>query len=64
MTKPLIASAGTDITYWFDTETKDPRKHIDIDSGLVSYYCPRGRYLHVPPSGPNSVFEAITYNIP
>ena len=25
-TRPLIAAAGTDITYWFDPKTKEPRK--------------------------------------
>ncbi|EGR33495.1 hypothetical protein IMG5_051740 [Ichthyophthirius multifiliis] len=45
--KPLIEVAGNDITYWFDNDSKEPRKQIDINKGELVYYCPQGQYLHV-----------------
>lgn len=53
--QPIIENAGKDITYWFDKETKEPRKHIDLSNGEEVYYCPRGRFLHIPDSDPNLV---------
>ncbi|CAD8058259.1 unnamed protein product [Paramecium primaurelia] len=50
--EPLIKIAGSDISYWFDKQTGEPRKQVDINTGLITYYCPQGRYLHIPSSDP------------
>lgn len=57
---PIIENAGKDITYWFDKETKEPRKQIDLKSGLEIFYCPRGRYLHIPDENSKGSFEIIS----
>ncbi|KAL4441700.1 hypothetical protein ABPG74_008697 [Tetrahymena malaccensis] len=57
LTRPLIEAAGTDITYWFDPKNKEPRKMIDINTGLEKFYCPKGEYLHIPPLGPETNFD-------
>lgn len=54
---PIIQSAGTDISHWFDEESKDPKAFIDPASNLKVIYCPFGRYLHVPPIGPSGIFD-------
>ena len=54
---PIVKAAGTDISHWFDPKTKDPRKCIDINTGLETFYCPDGPYLDIPPLGPNSAFD-------
>ena len=45
---PLILAAGTDITHWFDPETREPIKYANPDTGRFETFCPTGRYLHVP----------------
>ena len=45
--EPLIQSAGTDITDWFDQKTREPKVYISPE-GLRQYYCPHGRYLDLP----------------
>ncbi|KRX03683.1 Cytochrome b5-like heme/steroid binding domain [Pseudocohnilembus persalinus] len=57
LTRPIIKAAGTDITYWFHSQTKEPRTSVDISTGLQSTYCPLGLYLHVSPTGPSSEFS-------
>lgn len=49
---PLIAAAGTDISHWFDDETRDPKRHIDPKTGIEQPYTPQGRFIHVPPPYP------------
>ena len=44
--EPMIQAAGTDITHWFDSKTKEPRKMID-HSGKAVYYCPNGPFLNL-----------------
>jgi hypothetical protein len=37
---PLINAAGSDITFWFDSKTHEPRKYVDLNTGLETFYCP------------------------
>eukprot|EP00054_Salpingoeca_dolichothecata_P004916 m.32452 g.32452 ORF g.32452 m.32452 type:complete len:217 (-) comp14971_c0_seq2:46-696(-) len=52
--KPIVAVAGTDISHWFDQETKDIRKHVDPTTGCLLYFTPKGRFLHIPPACPRT----------
>ncbi|XP_002129145.2 cytochrome b5 domain-containing protein 1-like [Ciona intestinalis] len=52
--KPIIASAGKDISHWFDSNTGDIRTHIDPSTGIRKYYAPHGRFVHIPPPCPAS----------
>eukprot|EP00930_Biecheleria_cincta_P052651 TRINITY_DN37935_c0_g1_i1.p2 TRINITY_DN37935_c0_g1~~TRINITY_DN37935_c0_g1_i1.p2 ORF type:complete len:241 (+),score=49.93 TRINITY_DN37935_c0_g1_i1:124-846(+) len=54
LAKPLIDAAGTDISFWFDEATGQPITHVDPITGLEEIYCPQGRYIHVPPQGPEA----------
>lgn len=54
LAQPIIEAAGTDISHWFDETTGQPKTHIDPETGLQEIYCPWGRYIHVPPQGPES----------
>jgi hypothetical protein len=47
LTTPLIDAAGTDITYWFDTNSREPRVKVNLQTGQRESYCPGGKYLHV-----------------
>ena len=51
--EPLIKAAGTDISHWFDINTKDPKLWVDPKLNIQSYYTPQGRFLHVPPPIPD-----------
>lgn len=51
---PIIEAAGSDISHWFDVNTGQPKTHVDARTGLEEIYCPWGRYIHVPPQGPES----------
>ena len=50
--EPLILNAGKDISYWFDKETGDPRKHYDTAQGKQVYYWPQGEFLGISEKGP------------
>ena len=52
--EPLIKAAGTDISHWFDSVTKDPKVWVDPKLNISTYYTPQGRFLHVPPPVPDS----------
>jgi len=52
--KPITASAGKDISHWFDKKTGDIRTHIDPSTGIRKYYAPHGRFVHIPPPCPSS----------
>lgn len=54
LAQPIIQAAGTDISHWFDAKTGQPKTHVDPFTGLEEVYCPWGRYIHVPPQGPES----------
>ena len=62
--KPLIAAAGTDITHWLDDETHEPKMAIDQQTGVNWYYCPIGRYLHIPPLMPDSEWDPSSFKEP
>uniref|UniRef100_A0A3Q1F2P6 Cytochrome b5 domain-containing protein 1 n=1 Tax=Acanthochromis polyacanthus TaxID=80966 RepID=A0A3Q1F2P6_9TELE len=51
---PIMEAAGKDISHWFDPETKDIQTYVDPQTCCLRYYTPRGRFLHVPPTGPRS----------
>lgn len=63
LAQPIIEAAGTDISHWFDEATGWPKTHIDPRTGLQEIYCPWGRYIHVPPQGPESNW-ATNYETP
>jgi hypothetical protein len=46
-TRPLVEAGGTDITYLFDSKTREPRTRIDLSTGLKTFYTPKGKYLHL-----------------
>ena len=46
---PIVLAAGTDITHWFNPETREPKTFIDPRIGEKATFCPTGRYLHVTP---------------
>jgi len=54
LAQPIIDAAGRDISHWFNPETGEPKTHIAPDTGLEEIYCPWGRYIDVPPQGPES----------
>jgi len=61
LAQPIIKAAGGDISHWFDEKTGQPKTHVDPETGLEEIYCPWGRYIHVPPQGPESNW-ATNYN--
>jgi len=63
LAQPIVDAAGTDITHWFDERTRQPKTHIDPHTGLLEIFCPWGRYIHVPPQGPESGW-ATDFDIP
>jgi len=63
---PILLAAGTDITHWFNPVNREPKTFIDPATNLETFYCPTGRYLHIPSRGAisNSETEVGAYNIP
>lgn len=55
---PILQFAGTDITHWFDKETKQPKTRIDPQTGLSTYVIPHGRYIHLPPPLPTTDWDS------
>ncbi|RVE60900.1 hypothetical protein OJAV_G00185940 [Oryzias javanicus] len=55
---PILESAGTDISCWFDPRTKDVKTCVDPVTNCVRYHTPRGRFLHIPPAGPRSDWDS------
>ncbi|KAM8898510.1 cytochrome b5 domain-containing protein 1 [Spinachia spinachia] len=51
---PIMEAAGRDISSWFDPKTQDVRRYVDPLTTCQMYYTPRGRFVHVPPTGPRS----------
>ena len=45
--RPIINAAGSDITYWFDSATREPRRKVNTETGTSDFYCPCGEYLHL-----------------
>ena len=56
LAQPIIAAAGSDISFWFDEATGQPVSHVDPVTQMKEVYCPWGRYIHVPPQGPESAW--------
>jgi len=56
-TDPLVKAAGSDITHWFDSKTREPKTFVSSKNNVIEYYCPYGEYLHIPPAGPSSTFD-------
>lgn len=52
--EPLIKNAGTDISHWFDPETKEPKTCVCPGTCLQGYFAPLGLYPNIPPPFPDS----------
>lgn len=52
--QPLIDFGGKDISHFFDKKTREPKTKIDTNTGKRIFYCPNGRYLHVPSPYPDA----------
>lgn len=52
LVQPIIEAAGTDITHWFDSITKEVKTHIDPITELEAPFCPMGEFLHCAPTMP------------
>ena len=57
LVKPLIEFAGKDVSHWFNPETKEPKTRINTQTGFRVYYCPDGRFLHIPSVYPSNEAE-------
>eukprot|EP01029_Cantina_marsupialis_P027603 TRINITY_DN773080_c0_g1_i1.p1 TRINITY_DN773080_c0_g1~~TRINITY_DN773080_c0_g1_i1.p1 ORF type:complete len:214 (-),score=36.83 TRINITY_DN773080_c0_g1_i1:142-783(-) len=55
---PILKFAGEDITFMFDSESKEIKTHVDPKSQLEVVYLPHGAFLHAEPVGPNFELEA------
>lgn len=63
LVKPLVQAAGSDISYWYDKEDGDMRKCVDVETGMITYAMPNGRYPHCPTMRPDSMLD-LAYMIP
>ena len=64
---PIVLAAGTDITHWFDPQTKDPKTYVNPVSNEKEFLCPMGRFLHVPPKGADVTVKdeaVVEYAVP
>lgn len=52
--EPIVASAGKDISHWFDKKTNDIRTHVDPTTACIFPYTPHGRFIHIAPPCPRS----------
>ena len=57
--QPLLLSAGSDISHWFDKKTGNPITRIDADIGKRVPFLPEGRYLHIPSPVPIAENEEV-----
>ena len=60
----MIQAAGTDITHWFDYDTREPKMSVDTETNILWYHCPNGRYLHIPPIMPDSEWDPQSFKTP
>eukprot|EP00760_Papus_ankaliazontas_P006581 PhM_4_TR13097/c0_g1_i1/m.5694 len=60
---PIVRAAGTDISHWFDPSTGDVRRCVDPNTGLMTYYQPNGRFVHVPTLQPDTTIDH-SYELP
>ena len=63
---PIVLAAGTDITHWFNEQSREPKTFINPKTNVESCYTPTGRYLHIPSSGAisNANSEVARFEIP
>lgn len=54
LSAPLVEAAGTDISHWFDPATRQPRRAVHPETGVLLAV---GRYVHVPPPYPSASFS-------
>jgi cytochrome b involved in lipid metabolism len=54
LVQPIVDAAGTDITHWFDTVTKEVCTYIDPETELEAPFTPMGAFLHCPPAMPTA----------
>jgi len=59
---PLIEHAGKDISHFFNKLTNEPLTKVDCSTGMRAYYCPKGRYLHIPPLEASAIEEPTPSN--
>ncbi|KAA0190563.1 Cytochrome b5 domain-containing protein 1 [Fasciolopsis buskii] len=52
--QPILASAGRDISHWFDSRTGDVRHKVDPETNCCMPYTPHGRFVHIPPPYPTT----------
>ena len=62
LTQPLIDFGGKDISHFFNPKTKEPLTRINTNTGKRVFYCPHGRYLHIPNPDPSSQKEPVPAN--
>ena len=60
---PIIKAAGTDISHWFDPETKEPKTCVLEGTNLKGYYAPNGLYPHIPSAYPDAEWN-YDFDIP
>lgn len=52
LSEPILRAAGSDISHWFDDDTRDIRSWTNPVTNAQEYYTPQGRFVGVPPQGP------------
>ena len=57
--KPIIASAGKDISHWFDDKTGDIRHYVHPLTGVSVPYCPHGPIPDVGPCVPTITWRPL-----
>ena len=57
LAQPIVDASGGDISFWFDEKTGNVKTYVDPDRNLVLPYTPMGRFLHVPPPEPTSLWS-------
>ena len=57
LVQPIIRFGGTDISHWFDINTKQPKTFVDPNTFITIPYTPYGRYLHIPPRLPTTDWD-------
>ena len=60
----MIKAAGTDITHWLDYDTREPKMAVCPETNVLWFYCPMGRYLHIPPLMPDSEWDPTSFKGP
>lgn len=51
---PIVAAAGSDVSFWFDKKTGSVKTYVDPATNLVSPYCPQGLFIHVAVPAPRT----------